>query len=67
MASEPEPVLVPAPVMLPAPVMVPAPLPASLPPGKKSKQSMSLSIADMISALEEVSDFILLININIFS
>ena len=57
--TEPEPVPVHAPVHAPVPayVMVPAPLPSSLKPGT-SKQAMSLSIADMISALEEVSHFI---------
>ena len=60
-APVPAPVHVPvhAPVHAPVPayVMVPAPLPSSLKPGT-SKQAMSLSIADMISALEEVSRFI---------
>ena len=39
----------------PSPAPAPAPVSVSLPPGKKSKQPMSLSIADMITALEEVS------------
>ena len=39
----------------PAPAPALAPVSVSLPPGKKSKQPMSLSIADMITALEEVS------------
>ena len=39
----------------PALVPAPAPAPVPVPQGKKSKQPMSLSIADMITALEEVS------------